>query len=277
MRIGRGVLAAFVLFLSGCGEDAGGTEHTAVNGSESPQTEQETKLEEEKKELREEETKETSAQPSENIVQNYQINQINWKIEPIDGTNEKVALLTIDDAPDQYSLEMAKKLKELNTSAIFFVNGHFLETDEKKQILKQIYDLGFEIGNHTYSHASLPDIDEEKQREEIVKVNDMVEEITGERPRFFRAPFGRNTEFSKQVVKAENMQLMNWTMGYDWEKQYQSKDALVKIMLTSNELYPGANLLMHDREWTKDALPGIVEGLRAKGYKLLDSHEIKSF
>ena len=276
MKLGVGILAAFFLLLSGCGGDVSGTGQN--NSSEHSPTEQEPKpaKEKDKAEQKEEDTEVSVAKPSKEIIQNYQVNQTNWKIEPIDNSNKKVALLTIDDAPDKYSLEMATKLKELNASAIFFVNGQFLESEEKKNILKQIHQMGFEIGNHTYSHASLPDIDEAKQKEEIIKVNDMVEEITGERPRFFRAPFGKNTDFSKMIVKEENMRLMNWTMGYDWEKQYQNKDSLVDIMLTSPELYPGANLLMHDREWTKDALPGIVEGLRAKGYQLINSREIKS-
>ena len=277
MRFRAGLLTAMIFLLSGCGTDGKVTEDTPKESSEQPTTsEQGIEPEKEKVKNKEENTKETAAKPEENITQIYQVNQTNWKIEPIDDSSKQVALLTIDDAPDRYSLEMAKKLKELNASAIFFVNGQFLESDEKKKVLKQIYDMGFEIGNHTYSHVSLPDIDEEKQREEIIKVNDMVEEITGDRPRFFRAPFGQNTEFSKQIAKEEKMQLMNWTMGYDWEKQYQNKDDLVKIMLTSTELYPGANLLMHDREWTKDALPELVEGLRAKGYKLINSREIKS-
>src|SRR5690625_6385090 len=78
-----------------------------------------------------------------------------FSIVPIDKANEKVALLTIDDAPDKHALEMAQQLKEMDANAIFFVNGHFLETKEEKEVLKEIYDLGFVIGNHTYSHPSL--------------------------------------------------------------------------------------------------------------------------
>ncbi|MFP3472020.1 polysaccharide deacetylase family protein, partial [Micrococcus sp. SIMBA_144] len=85
------------------------------------------------------------------------------------------------------------------------------------------YDMGFMIGNHTYSHSSLEDLSPEDQKEEILSVSDVVESITGERPKFFRAPFGQNTDFSRQLAKEEKMSLMNWTYGYDWEKQYQSK------------------------------------------------------
>ncbi len=274
MKYAIALVTSMVFLLAGCGEEEKVKEETPKKNVEQTQSNQDTKPN--KAETDKEVSKETAAKPAEEIAQSYQVNQTNWKIEPIDKSDGKVALLTIDDAPDRYSLAMAKKLKEMDASAIFFVNGQFLESDEQKKVLKQIYDMGFEIGNHTYSHASLPDLDENKQKEEIIKVNDMVEEITGERPRFFRAPFGQNTDFSKQIAKQEKMQLMNWTMGYDWEKQYQNKDALVKIMLTSKELYPGANLLMHDREWTKDALPGIVEGLREKGYRVINPREIKS-
>lgn len=274
MRYAIALLTSMVLMLSGCGEEEKAKEDTPNKSVEQAQSNQGTKAN--KAEINKEVPKETAAKPLEEISQNYQVNLTNWKIEPIEDGEKKVALLTIDDAPDRYSLEMAKKLKEMNASAIFFVNGHFLESDAQKKILKQIYDMGFEIGNHTYSHAVLPELDEETQKEEIIKVNDMVEYITGEKPRFFRAPYGQNTEFSKQIAKEEKMQLMNWTIGYDWEKQYQDKDALVKVMLTSKELYPGANLLMHDRKWTNDAMSELVEGLRAKGYRVINPREIKS-
>ena len=127
----------------------------------------------------------------------------------------------------------------MNAPAIFFVNGHFIDTPEEEEILKQIYDLGFTIGNHTYSHENLSKLTPEKQREEIISVNDKVEEITGERPKFFRAPFGVNTDESREIAAEENMLLMNWTYGYDWEKQYMSKDAIADIMVNTELLRDG--------------------------------------
>ena len=70
---------------------------------------------------------------------------------------------------------MAKTLKELNAPAIFFVNGHFLDTDDEKDNLKAIYDMGFSIGNHTQTHVNLKESSEEQQKEEILKVNETVE------------------------------------------------------------------------------------------------------
>jgi peptidoglycan/xylan/chitin deacetylase (PgdA/CDA1 family) len=41
-------------------------------------------------------------------------------------------------------------------------------------------------------------------------------------------------------------------------------------------LKPGANLLMHDREWTAAALEDIVTGLRDKGYEIADPALIRT-
>lgn len=197
-------------------------------------------------------------------------------VSPIDETgNKKVVLLTIDDAPNRYSVEMANLLKEKDINAIFFVNGHFINNDAGKEKLKTIYDLGFEIGNHTMNHPNLRNLAEEKQRQEIIELNNLIEEITGERPRFFRAPFGVNTDVSRQVVEEESMQWMNWTYGYDFEKGYMEKEALAEIMVNTTLLRSGANLLMHDHPWTLEALPLIIAGLEEKGYGFVDPKTIE--
>lgn len=67
---------------------------------------------------------------------------------------------------------------------------------------------------------------------------------------------------------------MNWTYGYDFEAEYQNKDALEDIMVNTELLSNGANLLMHDREWTRDAISNIILGLRDKDYELVNPNNI---
>lgn len=199
-----------------------------------------------------------------------------YSIESLQNPEEKIILLTIDDAPDKNALEMANTLKGLNVKAIFFVNGHFIDTPEEEAILKEIHEMGFSIGNHTMNHKALKGLSETEQRKEIVELNDKIEEITGERPKFFRAPFGGNTDISSKVAAEEKMLSMNWTYGYDWLKEYRSKEALTEIMVHSPLLRNGANLLMHDRKWTREALVDIVKGLQGKGYKIIDPELIET-
>jgi len=269
-------LVAAALFssflLSGCTDssskdsaaDSTATEDTAA---QIDTTENETSTEDSASNETEEET----------ISYQYEVDPASQRIVPLEeGLNEKVALLTYDDAPDKHAVEIAKVLEEHDAPAIFFVNGMYLTTDQGKKDLKTLHDMGFEIGNHTQTHANLQSLSEQEQHDEIMQTSDLIEEITGERPRFFRAPFGQNTDYSKQLAKEEGMALMNWTFGYDWEKEYQSADALADIMLDNPYLNDGANLLMHDRSWTLEASPRIIEGLKDKGYELLDSRLIQS-
>ncbi|MFC5712341.1 polysaccharide deacetylase family protein [Thalassorhabdus alkalitolerans] len=205
----------------------------------------------------------------------YTVNQNDWSLEPVNDADEQVVLLTIDDAPDNHGVEMAEILYELDAPAIFFVNGHFLQSEEGEEQLEAIYDMGFAIGNHTMNHQKLDDVSEEEQTEEIVELNDLIEDIIGERPEYFRAPHGVNTDHAREVVEEENMILMNWTYGYDWEADYTEPEPLAEIMVETELLRDGANLLMHDREWTMEALEDIVLGLEEKGYGFVHPDQIE--
>ncbi|MFL2121770.1 polysaccharide deacetylase family protein [Marinilactibacillus psychrotolerans] len=273
-----------VLLLTACGSnedtDTSENEQAAVD-SETKQNEPETEKNETNSESEEEISEEESevSEEEEKVEFQYQVNTDNYAyIKPIEDTdaNKQVALLTYDDAPDKHALEIAESLVDLDARAIFFVNGMYLEDDEGKETIKKIHDMGFEIGNHSQTHASLPDISQEEQYDEIVKTSDLIEEATGERPRFFRAPFGSNTDYSTELAHEQGMELMNWTYGYDWNAEYQDAEALTDIMLNTELLVPGSNLLMHDREWTMEATPNIVKGLREKDYEIIDPALIKS-
>lgn len=260
-------LMASAILMAGCGS----------TGSEESVQKEEPALAERLVPLKEEVPvlEEVAEAPVEQAEPAYRLNPANWSVEPIGDAPAQAVLLTIDDAPAEHSVEMAETLKELGVTAIFFVNGHFLDTDEEKANLKKIHEMGFAIGNHTYSHTNLKTIDDEQQREEIISLSETVEEIIGEKPEFFRAPNGTNTDFSKALVEAEGMLGMNWSYGYDWEKQYSDAGALADIMVNTEFLRNGANLLMHDRAWTAQALPEIVKGLKSKGYGFIDPADIE--
>ncbi|MCM3710074.1 polysaccharide deacetylase family protein [Sporosarcina luteola] len=265
----------FMLLLASCNEEA--KPENRKQDEQSAQVKgnaEEVKSDEEQLKIDVDAESEEEAQPVEQIPQ-YELNPKTFSIQPIGDANPRVVLLTIDDAPDKRALDMAKTLKKLDAPAIFFINGHFIATDDKKVILKEIHDMGFTIGNHTKTHANLKTLSEEEQREEIISVNDLVEEVTGERPRFFRAPFGANTDFSNTLALDEGMLVMNWTYGYDFEREYMTKEKIADIMVNTELLRHGSNLLMHDRDWTADALEEIVNGLRGKGYEFVDPNLIK--
>lgn len=258
------LLSSFLLF--SCGVETEG--ETQENQSDAPETSQSS------------ETSSTPESTDEHTEQEftYQINPQTWGVQSIEdaNVNEEVVLLTIDDAPDTYSLKIAESLYEMGAPAIFSVNGMYIENEEGQEQLRQIHNMGFEIGNHTHTHANLQTISKEQQYEEIMKTSDLIEVVTGERPRFFRAPHGANTKYSESVVAEDNMTLMNWSFGYDWQPEYQNPSALANIMVNTKLLGNGSHLLMHDREWTMQAMPDIINGLRENGYEVVNPAHIIS-
>ncbi|MFD1038727.1 polysaccharide deacetylase family protein [Virgibacillus byunsanensis] len=281
-------LLIVLIFFTACGSNESTEEIEKENVNSSDQTEDE--LQEENGDSQQTDDEDQNEEPEEyteeeTIEARYKVNE-NATVVPLnDEINEEVVLLTIDDAPDTYGLEMAKTLKNLDVNAIFFVNGHFIDTPEEEEALQEIYDMGFAIGNHTFSHKNLKNISQTEQTEEIVHLNDRIEEIIGERPLFFRAPHGVNTDHSNQVAGEEGMVVMNWTYGYDYFEPYMDVDKLTEAMITGEGpevdvpyslLKPGANLLMHAREWTAEALEDIVVGLQNKGYEMVDPNLIET-
>src|SRR5437588_1004647 len=86
-------------------------------------------------------------------------------------------------------------LKKHHASAIGFVNEKTVEelgSDNGKRILEQWVREGFDLGNHTFSHADLHNITLEQFKQEVVTGEDSILSIlaeVGKTPRFLRFPF----------------------------------------------------------------------------------------
>lgn len=264
------ILASLAALLAGC--SSAGEDNADAEQNEKADTAAEEEAEEQHEEKKEEEEQKTAASKEEKVT--YKVNEANWTVQSEESEGDEV-LLTFDDAPDKNAVKIAEILAENKVPAIFFVNGMFLQDEEGRNALKKIKDMGFAIGNHTTTHASLPDLSEEEQLEELKETDELVEEITGEKPAFFRAPFGQNTPFSDEYAKEHGMIKMNWTYGYDFEAEYQDAEALTDVTLNTELLTDGANILMHDREWTKEAIGPIIEGFNEKGYYFIDPQYIE--
>lgn len=271
-----------VFFLTGCNSQAPIPEESNPEQNNEETEEQVTDEQAEDTETDEEITDENeeNEENEEEITYQYKINPNTFSVEPIDEENsdedEKLVLLTFDDAPYGNTMEIAEALEEKNVKALFFINGMYMEDEEGFETIQKVHDMGFEIGNHTHTHAKLDDYSQDDQLDEIVKTNDIIEEAIGERPRFFRAPHGIMTDYTKQVIEDENMTWMNWSFGYDWESEYQDSAALTDITLNTELLSDGSNILMHDREWTAEAVPEIVDGLIEQGFTIVDPKLIQN-
>lgn len=184
---------------------------------------------------------------------------------------EKIILLTFDDSPaGKTTPKILDILDKYHAKAIWFVNGYYAE--KHQDLLKEIQKRGHLIGNHTWWHENLKKLSPEKTKEEIVSLNDLVEKATGVRPKFFRPPFGVNSEEAYKVLKDEKMQAMNWTWGsLDWE--LKKPEEIEKNVIT--HVRNGSNILFHDKEITAEALEGILKKLSEEGYQFVLPTEVR--
>ncbi|MEY8370101.1 polysaccharide deacetylase family protein [Aerococcaceae bacterium 50-4] len=227
------------------------------------------------------------ANPSEDAESDsaqYYIDPDTSSVLPISDANPNVVLATVDDVPRKLpetptsSVEEAQAMADRGIYGIFFVNGMYLQGEdgeEGRQALKEIADMGHVIGNHTLTHYTLNEVpDEETLRHEIIGNQDIIEEVIGYRPHFFRPPHGVEIPELEAILEEENMVTMNWSFGYDFDENYSDPAALADIMVNTELLSPGSNLLMHDLTWTNEAMPTILDGIQDQGYDFVDARDI---
>ncbi len=226
-----------------------------------------------------------SNEDTDNQVANYYIDPETSSVLPAnEDANPNVVLATVDDVPRKLpetptsSVEEAQAMADRGIYGIFFVNGMYLQGEdgeEGRQALKEIADMGHVIGNHTLTHYSLDQVpDEETLRHEIIGNQDIIEEVIGYRPQFFRPPHGIEIPELEGILEEENMVSMTWSYGFDWDENYSDPATLADVMVNTEFLSPGANLLMHDLTWTNEAMPAILDGIQVKGYEFVDARDI---
>lgn len=88
--------------------------------------------------------------------------------------------------------DFKKKYPDFNVTATFFVNGGlFQQSEYNEKILNWLVDNGYDIGNHSYSHADFTTISKEKSVQEIGSIYNLLDKyIPGKYVNIVALPFG---------------------------------------------------------------------------------------
>ncbi len=186
--------------------------------------------------------------------------------------NKKVVLLTIDDGPSHRTLQIIDVLKKHKAKAIFFING--MNVINNPEVLEQTTKEGFTVGNHTWSHLNLKkEKDINIVEKEINSDSLIIEKLTGNKPVFFRAPYGESTPYVRSYIKDNGMIFMDWSgSALDWDKSAREKDIFINNV-TSN-LHPGSIILIHEHPWSLENLDALLTKLELDGYTYVDPKNI---
>ena len=104
-------------------------------------------------------------------------------------TKDRWIALSFDDGPAGSTSQILDILKENEVEAAFFCIGKKISGNE--ELLKRMVQEGHIIGNHSFSHHTFFDFfSSGKMLNDMIQMNQLVKDITGLRPRFFRPPYG---------------------------------------------------------------------------------------
>lgn len=181
--------------------------------------------------------------------------------------DSKIAI-TFDDGPHPYYTEqLLDGLKERGVKATFFVTGEHAEA--YPEIIERMNEEGHLIGNHTYSHLQLSKNNRQEYKEQLVKTNEIISDITGKEVIFVRPPYGT---WDKTLEKDLNMFPVLWTVDpLDW---CSDNVACITKKIISQA---GENdiILMHDSyASTVTAALQVVDELQKQGYEFVTVDEI---
>ena len=184
---------------------------------------------------------------------------------------DKVVSLTFDAAwGDADTEELIAILDRYQVKATFFVVGEWV--DRCGDSVRALSEAGHEIMNHSDTHPNMPRLSREKMVQEINACNDKIQAITGKRPDLFRAPYGDYDNALLETVETMQMYCLQWDVdSLDW-KGLSAEEITRRVV---SQTASGSILLFHnDAQHTPEALPQIIEQLKAKGYRVLTASEM---
>lgn len=206
------------------------------------------------------------------------------KVSFLSAMRNKTVALTFDDGPTrEYTIQILEILRRNNITATFFVVGKRVR--ENCDILRAIYQLGHEIGNHTDTHPYLTKISPSQQIVEIRNTQESISQCLGFEyaTNWFRAPYGDQDSNLLNIVHQMGLNSAQWTIDtHDWKKTSSS----FSIQNMVKEDLNSAVILMHDgsktnpnfqhpnenpsRQNTVNALQPMIDNLKNRGFNFVN-------
>ncbi|MBE6902211.1 MAG: polysaccharide deacetylase [Ruminococcaceae bacterium] len=176
--------------------------------------------------------------------------------------------LTFDEGYENgYTADILDTLKEKQVKAVFFVTYDYCK--DNPQLVRRMIDEGHTVGNHTWSHPSLPDCSPDELDAELSLLHKYVHDTFGYDMYVMRPPMG---EFSEQVLahaKQMGYTTVLWSFAYpDWDVNDQPEKDAAYDKITS-KTHNGAVYLLHAVSETNAAiLSDVIDYWHENGYQM---------
>jgi probable sporulation protein (polysaccharide deacetylase family) len=162
---------------------------------------------------------------------------------------------------EEFLPDMLKTLEDNNVHITFFIGGTWAK--DNPDILKNIVEKGHEVANHSYNHPHPNTLSKDKNKEQILKAETIIQQITGVKTSLYAPPYGEYNDVVLSAAQELDYKTIMWSIDtIDWKRP---PSEIVKSRVLK-KIHNGAIVLMHPTEPTKKALPELLKELREKGY-----------
>lgn len=191
-------------------------------------------------------------------------------------TSEKLVALTFDDGPTpHYTASILQLLELYQVKATFFVTG--ADTQRYITQAKQIVTAGHQLGNHSWYHNRMVFMSLDDIRREIEGTDQQIRAAGFEGEILFRPPYGKKLLLLPWYLAQSSRTSVMWDIAPETFDE-ASEDPQTMATQVLEQVQPGSIILLHlmykNREASRAALPLIIKGLKAKGYKMVRLSEL---
>ncbi len=191
----------------------------------------------------------------------------------------KCLALTYDDGPNPVETpKLLDLLDRYDAKATFFLIGKWAEREP--ELIRETVARGHAIGNHTFTHPSMPNHGSARIREELRRCKDAVEASgetfsTVDGKALMRPPYGRRRPGTLRVLRDEGYIPVTWSItGYDW-REHTTTRAITRRCIRAGEgdvilLHDGAqDIPTKDRHMSVETTAAVLERYSGEGYRFL--------
>lgn len=187
----------------------------------------------------------------------------------------KRVYLTFDEGYEAgYTPKILETLKQNDVRATFFITAHYVNTSS--DLVKKMIDEGHIIGNHTVNHKSMPSLNEEQIKSEVMTLHQTIYEKFGYEMRYIRPPKGEYSERTVAYCNSLGYTTVMWSFAYDdWDENNQGREEYAKKKILDN-IHNGAIILLHgNSKDNANILDYCIKEIKNMGYEFasLDNFE----
>ncbi|CCQ98566.1 Polysaccharide deacetylase [[Clostridium] ultunense Esp] len=182
------------------------------------------------------------------------------------GTDEKKIALSFDAAwGDEFTLGILDILDKYNVKSTFFLVGFWV--DKYPEHVKEIYNRGHEVGNHSTNHPYMTKLSDEEIVKELNTTGDKIEKLINEKPILFRPPFGDYNDRVISLCRENNYYVIQWDVdSLDW-KELGVQPVVDRV---TRNVGKGSIVLFHNNaKYILEYLPIVIERLQEEGYEIM--------